>query len=139
MNSSEYYHDPRAGVVKSSYKRLQGPPQKRPLTICIQLHANDLDHRTVLALANQRLRGDDRCHVVSVQYVPRNVITGVSTKEDRWLITVNCEKARKRLMSGLFWNGLGIPVRPFDDVLHKEYQAAIKLKMIRNQMALLKK
>lgn len=98
-------------------------PVPQPLTLCFQFQSTALNHRYVLALAKTVFQSDPNAAVVSIQYIDRNVRHGARGMENRWLITVNNEAARDRLLqSGVIIFNKKVMLNRVDDIIQAEYK-----------------
>ncbi len=58
------------------------------------------------------------------------VIFGTFTREDRWIITVDNERAKRELSLGFIRNGIPIVVRCYDVVVREEYRIYMRYQRI---------
>ena len=97
-------------------------PSKRPLTLCLQIYPNDLDHATLLKMVKKRLSNipNEEQKVESIQYVPRKKITEGRQSKDIWLITVISYQAKCEMLRGLMRDRKMYVVFEYDKLFKQE-------------------
>lgn len=104
------------------------PADEHHLTACLEYPGTDVTHHVIMAAANDVLRHFES-RVVRVEFVARNVILGIGWCGNRWLITIDNDKAFGLLIGqGVIIGGDKIKCRPYDKVLKEEYKRYLENK-----------
>jgi len=121
------------------YMKFKAPPEKRPLTVCIDYPGVALSHNEVREAVDEAimfLKLNVFATVRAIQFVPRSCILGAPTCKNRWLITVgDLHTLHELMISGLNLRGEHIPVRRYDMVMQEEYQIFQQLQALEKEMA----
>lgn len=121
------------------YMKFKAPPEKRPLTVCIDYPGVALSHNEVREAVDEAimfLKLNVFATVRAIQFVARSCVLGAPTCKNRWLITVgDLHTLHELMISGLNLRGEHIPVRRYDMVMQEEYQIFQQLRALEKEMA----